>query len=145
MRKRTIVAIILGLIIFISLPAMALETPEDDIVSHELLWSEATASVLAIASMSDINAASIEVLKPAQERLERSVVGLLGATTPVPRVADHFFLLPAIQEVAAATRAAVEAKEKQDEPGIESAQAWFDESLVKLSAALQQVQKTHHP
>ncbi len=151
MSKRAIFAIFCSFLIFVYTPAPAQEAQDSvsaedsDLISHEMLWEEATAAVLAVAATPDIDAVSIDVLKPAQARLELSVVKLLGETPPVSRLAEHLFLLPALQEVAAATRAAVDAKEAHDEPGIESAQAWVDESLARLQAALKQVQAMNNP
>ncbi|TAL38445.1 MAG: hypothetical protein EPN97_03885 [Alphaproteobacteria bacterium] len=149
MNKLSIFVAICSLIILMPLSALAKDmangAEEGDPVTHEKLWDEATAAVLAVAATPDIDKVSVDVLKPAQARLEMSVVKLLEETPPVSRLADHLFLLPAMQEVAAATREAVEAKEANDAARIESAQVWVDESLTRLQAALNQVQAMNNP
>jgi hypothetical protein len=136
---------ICGLIIALSLPSSSQRAPEqqstdlDEMVSHELLWDEAAAAVLAIANMPEPATEPLDKFKAAQERLERAVVQLINSRPPTPRLADHLLLMPALQEVAAAARALVDTRVSKDESGFASSKAWLDESLTWLAAALRQI------
>lgn len=110
----------------------------DAIAAHQRLWLEVTAALLAVANTPDPVALPIGTFKAAQVRLERAVIRLHDSTPPAQALQRHLALLPPVEEVTSAARAVVDAVEKKDAAGIESAKVWLDASLTALSSALRQ-------
>ena len=140
-------AVVCSLMLWPAVPASAQQPAGqrdkelDEMVSNELLWEEATASVLVIANMPDTAAAPLDELKAAQARLERAVVRLINSRPPASQLQTHLVLLPAVQEVTAAARAVVDARTAADEAALASSQAWLDDSLSQLAVALRQLRQ----
>lgn len=137
-----------GLMVSLVLGASTPRVHTEDVVkvdaaqAYEHLWNEAAAAVLAIAATPDVTKEPIDKFKAAQVRLERAVVRLIGLQPPTARLTDHLFLLPVVQEVAAAARAVVDDREAKDEPGIASDCTWLDESLARLAAGTRQARQS---
>jgi len=135
-RNSVVLACVLALLLSAAPVAQAADLETDRLVAHELLWQEATAAVLSVAALRDVAVVPLDKLQPAQARLERAVVQLINSQPPPQVLPDHLLLLPLVQEVTAAARAAVDARQAGDKPGIASSQAWLDASLSQLAAAV---------
>lgn len=120
------------------LPAQSTKDLEE-LVAYDRHWGEAVASLLTLATVPEPALVPLEKLKAAQTRLELAVVRLINARPPRNRLADHLFLLPSVQEVAAAALAVVQARERRDVAGLESSSAWLEESMLRLAEAARMV------
>jgi len=124
----------------LTVPLPAQSTKDlDEIVAYDRHWGEAVASVLTLATVPEPALVPLEKLKAAQTRLELAVVRLINTRPPKNRLAEHLFLLPNVQEVAAAALAVVQARERRDLPGLESSSAWLEESMLRLAEAARMV------
>jgi hypothetical protein len=131
-------ALMLNLVLAAALPSSAAQDNAEEIGAHELLWMQATAATLAIAAVPNVERVPASELRVLQTRLENAVVRLIQSRPPIQRLSEHLSVLPFVQEVTAAARAVVDAKDAADTADLESSRAWLDESIERLTSVLRQ-------